>query len=149
MTCGNIGDAYVGAVGEGGPRALSIVGCRRRRSEAERLCLFGVACNKNAIRRLCSGRSRRRKPRTRGRRRTTATRRTAVLESSWKEKKKKTPLHQTSTKHSELIISCFFLLLFSWPPPLFCGVETKRRYILFLVYFFCTYVFTSIVRSKI
>lgn len=55
-----------------------------------------------------------------------------------KKKKKKTPLHQTSTKHSELIISCFLLLLFSWPLPLFCGVEMKKkkRYILFLVYFF-------------
>lgn len=70
------------------------------------------------------------------------------------KKKKKTPRHQTSARHSELIISCLpsFIFLFS-RSPLFCGVEKKRRYILYLAYlfcfFFCTYVFTAFVRFKI
>lgn len=105
--------------------------------EAARLCLFGVACNKNAIRRLLSGRSRRQK--TRGRRRITARRGTAALESSWRKKKeeRKHPFIRHPRDILSLLFHAFsFKLLFSWLPHLFCGLEMKRLSILFLVYFF-------------
>lgn len=119
--------------------------------EAARLCLFGVACNKNAIRRLLSGRSRRQK--TRGRRRITARRGTAALESSWrkKEEERKHPFIRHPRDILSLLFHAFsFKLLFSWLPHLFCGLENEKNvHLIPRVLFFCTYVFTSIVRPKI
>lgn len=115
-----------------------------RRSPLAPHCLFEVACNKNAST-VCRTPSALAAASVVGRGGSLRSANTAVLGSSGYT------LHQTSTRHSELIGSCFLSLI----SPLFfsfCGVETKRRCILlFLLYlfFFCTYAFTLIVRSKI
>lgn len=126
--------ACVAVASEGGRRSPR----RRSGALAEQLCLFGVACNKNAIRRRAAGAVQAFATEAAQEGVGGGENHCETRECSSRKQLEKPPLHQTSTRHSELY--CFMLFFFFIPLPAFfssfCGVETKRRYILFLVYFF-------------
>lgn len=105
--------------------------------EAARLCLFGVACNKNAIRRLLSAADRSRAREGGGESLRDAGLQLLKAAGEKKKEERKHPFIRHPRDILSLLFHAFsFKLLFSWLPHLFCGLEMKRLSILFLVYFF-------------
>lgn len=128
---------------------------RRSGALAEQLCLFGVACNKNAIRRRAAGAVQAFATEAAQEGVGGGENHCETRECSSRKHLEKPPLHQTSTRHSELY--CFMLFFIPLPAFFFFfrSVVWKRKdgtvhlvpRVLF--FFFCTYAFTSIIRSKI
>lgn len=142
--------ACVAVASEGGRRSPR----RRSGALAEQLCLFGVACNKNAIRRRAAGAVQAFATEAAQEGVGGGENHCETRECSSRKQLEKPPLHQTSTRHSELY--CFMLFFFFLSPfPLFFlrSVVWKRKdgtsCSSCTFFFFCTYAFTSIIRSKI
>lgn len=115
--------ACVAVASEGGRRSPR----RRSGALAEQLCLFGVACNKNAIRRRAAGAVQAFATEAAQEGVGGGENHCETRECSSRKQLEKPPLHQTSTRHSELY--CFMLFFFLSPFPLFFlrSVVWKRK----------------------